>query len=367
MRIVQILPELDDSELARGTLEFAQELVRLGHESIVISHGGQLVSRLTLRGSRHIQMPVHRKSLWTLRLVGRLRRLLVELQPDVVQARAPVPAWIARLAWKGIPERERPRLVTAAHGLHARDFYSGAMVSGERVIAASQWVADYLQKNFGKKLNAPPRVIHRGVNTREFDCRAPVSGQWQLRLLNDYPQLEDRHWLLMPAPLAPGQGQRTFLQVLAAMARQRDDIFGLVVGGAGRGGEKYARGLERLALELGLDDKVLFLGERRDMRELYASARISYHLSEKPQPLGGSVAEALAMECPAIAYREGGPAEVLERCFPQGLVERGSVDALVQASLEILERPQLIDFTGFSLEDTAAQTLALYDELCQSA
>lgn len=366
MRIVQILPDMNDGELARGTLEFAQELVRLGHESIVISNGGELVSRLTLRGSRHIRLPVHRKSLWSFRLVGRLRRILLELRADVIQVRAPMPAWVARFAWKGMPEKERPRLVTAVHGLHSRGVYSGIMASGERVIAVSQWVADYLQENFGKKLSAPPQVIHRGVNTREFDRGAPVSGQWQLRLLNSYPQLEGNNWLLMPAPLAPGNGQRTFLQMLAAIARERDDVFGLVVG-SDRGAEKYARGLERLALDLGLDDKVLFLGERRDMRELYASSRITYQLAEKPKPFCRIVAEALAMHCPAVTYRDGGPAEVLARCFPQGLVERGSVEALAEASLEILERPQPVDFTGFSLEDTAVQTLALYDELCQSA
>lgn len=367
MRIVQIIPEMGGDEPARGTLELAQELVRLGHESIVISNGGELVSRLTLRGSRHIQMPLHRKSLWSLRLVGRLRRTLLELRPDVVQVRSPMPAWIARLAWKGMPEGERPRLVTAVHGLDSRGVYGGAVASGERVIAVSQWVADDLQKNFARKLNAPPRVIPRGVNTREFDRQAPVSGHWQLRLLNDYPQLEGKHWLLMPAALAPDQGQRTFLEMLASIARRRDDVFGLVVGSAGRGGEKYARGLERLALDLGLQEKVLFLGERRDMRELYASSRICYHLSAHPEPAGRIVAEALAMNCPAVAYRDGGPGEVLERCFPQGLVERGSVEALAETSLEILERPQPIDFAGFSLEDTAAQTLALYDELCQLA
>ncbi|MGL6160380.1 glycosyltransferase family 4 protein [Microbulbifer sp.] len=364
MKIVQILPELNGGGVERGTLDFAHELVRLGHESIVISNGGELVPRLTLRGSRHIDMPVHKKSLWSLRLVGRLRRLLEELQPDVLHARSRMPAWIAWLAWRGMPEERRPRLVTTAHGLYSANFYSAIMASGERVIAVSQCVADYLQQHYGKKLRTPPRVIHRGVNTREFDRRAPISGQWQLRLLNDYPQLEGKNWLLMPARLTPWKGQRTFLQMLAAVSRQRDDVFGLVVGAADTGKEKYARELEQLALELGLSDKVLFLGQRRDMRELYASSQITYNLSEHPEPFGRTVAEALAMNCPVVSYNDGGPSEVLHSCFPQGLVERGDLDALVQTSLQILDRPQSIDFTGFSLEEMTSQTLEVYQELC---
>lgn len=367
MRIVQILPELNGGSVERGTLDFAHELVRQGHESIVISNGGELVSRLTLRGSRHITLPVHKKSLFSQRLVGRLRGLLIELQPDVVHARASVSAWIAYRAWKGLPEKSRPRLVTTAQGLDSKNYCGAALASGERVIAVSQWVADHLQENFAKKLSHPPQVIHRGVNTREFDRSAPVSGQWQLRLLNGYPQLEGKNWLLMPARLTPAKGQRTFLQMLAAIAREREDVFGLIVGEPDAGKEKYARQLEKMALDLGLSDKVLFLGQRSDMRELYASSQITYSLCEDPQPFDRTVSEALAMNCPVVAYREGGPAEVLQQCFPQGLVERNDIAALVETSLRVLDRPVSIDFTGFSLEETSEQTLAVYRELCQSA
>jgi glycosyltransferase involved in cell wall biosynthesis len=310
---------------------------------------------------------VHKKSLWTLRHVRRLRRLLLELQPDVVHVRSRMPAWLTWLAWKGMPKDRRPRLVSTAHGLYSVNFYSAIMTCGERVIAVSQCVADYLQKHYAKKLPLPPKVIHRGVNTREFDRQAPISGHWQLRLLNDFPQLEGKHWLLMPARLTPWKGQRTFLQMLARVAGERDDVFGLVVGAADPGREKYARELEQLALQLNLSEKVLFLGQRRDMRELYASSQITYNLSEHPEPFGRTVTEALAMNCPVIAYEDGGPAEVLQHCFPQGLVKRGDLDALVSASLQILDNPQPIQFSGFSLADMAEQTLAVYEELCQSA
>ena len=364
MRIVQMLSDMDPGEVSRCALDFAGELVRQGHESIVISNGGELVSRLTLRGSRHILMPLHKESLWSLRLVGRLRRLLAELQADIVHAHAPVPAWLARRALRKMPEDNHPRLVTGAHGFHARGFYGGNLACGERVIAVSQCVAEHLQKYCGKKLHGPPQVIQRGVNTREFDRNAPVSGQWQLRLLNNNPQLEGKHWLLMPAPLAPGMGQGVFLQMLAALARQRQDVFGLIIGASQAGEEKYARKLEKLALNLGLSDKVMFLGERRDMRELYGSSQITYNLAECTQPYCATAGEALAMGCPVVAYKGGSAGEVLQQCFPQGLVDQGNLDAMVETSVQILERPQSIHFHDLSHEDTAARTLALYRELC---
>ena len=364
MHILQILPDLSGHGAGRSALDLAQELVRQGHESTVISAGGEQVARLTLRGSRHIEMPLHKVGLRSLRLVGRLRRLFLELQPDVIHVRDRLPGWLAWLAWRRLPAQGRPRLVTSVDRLYPGNVYSGILAAGERVVATSQFVADHLQTNFAKKLRNRPHVIYRGVNTREFDRSAPISGHWHLRLLNDYPQLEGKHWLLLPAPLTPENGHREFLHMLAALAAEREDVFGLLLGES-EGSNRYARQLEQLALELGLSDKVLFLGARRDMREIYASAQVTYSLPTGPRPVDATVTEALAMNCPVVTYRGGASGEIVQQCFPRGLVARDDNRALVNATREILDRPHEIDFRGFSLEETAAQTLSLYRELCE--
>ncbi|MFI2810733.1 MULTISPECIES: glycosyltransferase [Microbulbifer] len=366
MRVVQILPDFDGGELARSTLDLAQELMRRGHECIVISSGGELVPRLTMRGGRHFQLPVSKRSLLSLRVVGRLRRLLRDLDADVLHVSGAVPARLAWQAWRRMPAAARPRLVTSAHDESGNGFFTRAQVYGERVIAVSEWLAKSLHERNPRRLAGSPNVIWRGVNTREFDRSAVVSGQWQLRLLNEYPQLEGKNWLLIPAPLAPGNGQQVFLQLLSALGRERGDVFGLVVGDPPVGQEKFARKLEKLALDLGLEDKVLFLGARRDMRELYASSQITYHLAEQPGPHSARVSEALAMNCPVMCYSDDGAAETVQRCFSRGLVERGDFDGLVQKSLSILDRRGELNFAGLSVDETAAQVLQIYEELCQS-
>ncbi|WP_237058551.1 glycosyltransferase [Microbulbifer sediminum] len=367
MRVVQILPDFDGGELARSILDLAQELMRRGHECIVISSGGELVPRLTMRGGRHYQLPLNRPSLWSLRHVGRLRRLLRDLEADVLHVSGAVPARLTWQAWRRMPVTGRPRLVTSAQGESGRGFFNRAQVYGERVIAVSELLAKSLFERNSRRLAQAPSVIWRGVNTREFDRSAAVSGQWQLRLLNEYPQLEGKNWLLIPAALEPGNGHRVFLQLLSALGREHDDIFGLVVGDPPAGQEKFARNLEKLALDLGLEDKVLFLGARRDMRELYASSQITYHLAEQPKTYSARVNEALAMNCPVICYTDDGAAETLQRCFPQGLAERGDFEGLVQKSLAVLDRRGGLDFSGLSVDETATQVVELYEELCQSA
>ena len=132
MKIIQILPELSSGGVERGTLELASHLVETGHESIVISGGGRLVERLTTSGSRHISLPVGKKSPLSLRLVRPLRELFRREAPDIIHLRSRVPAWLSWLAWRKLPVSSRPRLVTTVHGFYSVSRWSEIMCCGER-------------------------------------------------------------------------------------------------------------------------------------------------------------------------------------------------------------------------------------------
>lgn len=386
MRIVQLVPSLEGGELAQEVLEFAQELARQGHESVVISAGGALVSRLTLHNCLHHELPIHQKQFFNMRVHSKLRRLLENLQPDILLARDAVCSWHGWKVWHSMPEAVRPRLVTVLHTLPPGGLFrgrvNGALARGELVMASSGALARELQQRHGailKQMQAAtdkveastaPRVHYRGVNTRELDRRAPVSGHWHQKLLNQFPQLEGRNWLLLPAPIAPGRGQERFLELLAALKQARPDVFGLIVGEIVPGQEKFARSLERRAETMGLAEHVLLLGARRDMREFYASARVTLDLSDDPAATGRVVTESLAMGCPAVAM--AGPGlEVLQRCFPQGLLSELSgksyaaqVAQLADICESILDNPLNVNFTGFSLAETVAQAVGWFQLLC---
>ena len=153
LTVIQTLPALDAGGVERGTLEIARALVAAGHRSIVISNGGRLVKQLEAEGSEHITLPVHKKSLASLWQVTPFRQLLTDIQPDILHARSRVPAWIAWLAWRKLPantlfQHHRPHFVTTVHGLYSVSPYSAIMTKGERVIAVSNTVQEYILKNY---------------------------------------------------------------------------------------------------------------------------------------------------------------------------------------------------------------------------
>ncbi|MDX1757531.1 MAG: glycosyltransferase family 4 protein [Marinobacter sp.] len=366
MRVLQVLPALESGGVERGTVEFAAELVKRDHESFVLSAGGPMTALLDRQGSHHISLPVHRKSPASFRLIGPVRQLLRDLQPDVVHVRSRMPAWITRLAWNGLPPQERPALVSTFHGMYSVNPYSAIMAKAEHVIAVSNCVRDYVLQHY----RVPPErlsVIQRGVDTASFRNHAP-SAEWSAALYRDYPELAGKRLVLMPGRISRWKGQLLFLDAMAEMTRRHRDLHGVIVGGVEPGKHRFLRELEVHRSELGLDDKVTFLGQRSDMADLYSQATLVCHMSTKPEPFGRTVTEALAAGTPVVAFDRGGAAETLRACFPEGLVTPDHIGEFTDKAMALAQRPHHhIELPErFRLEAQTEATLAVYRRVLES-
>ncbi|AQQ69338.1 glycosyl transferase [Microbulbifer agarilyticus] len=369
MKVVQLLPALNAGGVERGTLDLARALAHAGHDSIVISNGGRLVEQLEREGSHHISLPVHKKSPSSLFQVRPLRRLIQEIQPDILHVRSRVPAWLTYLAWKKLDPQIRPRLVSTAHGLYSINRYSAIMAKSEQVIAISECVKQYLIDHYAADLQVEPQVIYRGVDKNEFSPSTPPSANWLETILKKFPELRNRRWLLLPGRLTRWKGQEDFIRMIAKLhdcdqGERYPDIQGVVLGGAEKNKEHFEEELRALASELGVLDKITFTGHRSDIREWYRHSSLVYNLSKTPEPFGRTIIEAAAMGTPIIGYDIGGPAESLSACFPEGVVENGNHTELfrrTQALLRSSATPTLP--SQFTLDAQAASTIALYRKL----
>ncbi|CAA0111674.1 Spore coat protein SA [Zhongshania aliphaticivorans] len=362
LKVVQVLPALNSGGVERGTVELARELVREGHTSVVISFGGRLVDGLVADGSEHITFPVHRKSLWSLLQVRPMRRLLEGLAADIVHVRSRAPAWIVWLAWRRMNPTTRPRLVSTFHGMYSVNFYSAVMARAEHLIAISDCVKNYIVSNY-KASESRITLIPRGLDPAVFNPRA-CTDQWKKTLFEQYPQLKDKHLILMPGRLTRWKGQEAFLDMMSRLLKLRQDCHGVVVGDAEPGKQHYEEELLAKRSALGLDEAVTFVGHRSDIAQFYGIAAITCHMSNKEEPFGRTVPESLASGTPVVAYDRGGASESLNVGFPQGLVAADDVvsfavrvDDLIDADAEIT-LPQ-----SYYLSSQLASTLAVYRRL----
>ena len=364
LTVVQMVPALEGGGVERGTLEVARELVRCGHRSIVISAGGRMVAELVAAGSEHVTWPIWRKSLLTLRFVRPLRRLLQAEGVDVLHVRSRVPAWVAWLAWRGMPAATRPHLVTTVHGLYSVNAYSRIMTRGERVIAVSNTVRDYLLANYPAVEPNRIQVIPRGVDAAEFPYgRQPQVG-WLERWYADHPQLLDKQVLTLPGRITRLKGHHDFISLIAALRQRGLKVHGLVVGGEDPHRPGYARELQARIEREGLGGDISFIGHRKDMREIYAVSDLVLSLSTSPESFGRTVLEALSLGRPVVGYDHGGVGEVLGTLYPVGRVPLGDVNTLAACVEELLADPQPVPrHHPYQLSSMLAATLGVYEEL----
>jgi glycosyltransferase involved in cell wall biosynthesis len=365
MTVVQLMPAMHTGGAERSALEIARALVEAGHQSVVISAGGRLVQRLEAAGSRHITLDIGRKSLRTLGKLGALRRMLHQIQPDVVHARSRVPAWLGYLALRGL--HPRPRLVTTVHGLNSPGFYSRIMLRGDRVIAVSQTVRDYVIKHYPDFDRSHLEVIPRGVDDAEFPYGYRPEDDWRERFFSQYPQLDAAALLTLPGRGTRLKGHLDAIELLAGLHSRGIQSRLLLLGVIEPGREAYVQELRQRIDALGLTDKVVLSPPRDDVRDIYAVSSLILQLSNKPESFGRTVIEALSLCRPVLGYAHGGVGELLAELYPAGRVPLGDHERLVERAAELLRlAPSIAPLESYRLKDMQSQVLALYSRLVET-
>lgn len=363
LRVVQVLPALTGGGVERGTLEIAKALAAAGHDSVVLSGGGQLVPALEGDGSRHVAWPLGRKHPATLLEVGRLRRWLAAERPAILHARSRLPAWICFLAWRRMPAAARPRFVTTVHGLYTPNAYSAVMTRGERVIVVSEAARRYVQTHYPRTPAAKLVRIYRGVDRSRFHKGYRPSAAWLAAWHRQHPQLRGKRLVTLPGRLTRLKGHGHFIAAMADVRARFSDVAGVVVGGVADKHRRYAAALRRRAPWL------TFAGHRDDVREIMAISAAVVSFSTRPESFGRTVLEALSLGTPVVGYDHGGVGEVLAQLFPEGCAAPGDVGAATDRlsavlSAEAAARGNVRDH-AFDQARMCTETLALYAQLAQ--
>ena len=366
LTVLQILPALHAGGVERGTLEIARHLVQNGHRSLVISAGGRMVPQLETEGSTHFNWNIGKKSLLTLRLIPQLKRFLIEHQVDILHLRSRMPAWIGYLAWRSMDPATRPKLVTTVHGAYTVNAYSAVMTKGERVIAVSNTIRNYILSNYPQVNPAHIRLIYRGVDPQEFPRSYRPNNAWLEKWRHDYPQLAGKIVITLPGRITRWKGQLDFIQLMVRLKHDGINVHGLIVGEADPKKQNFLHELETRISRLNLNQDISLIGHRTDLKEVMAVSDIVLSLSQDPEAFGRTTPEALSLGIPVVGYNHGGVGEVLQALFPAGLVPLGDLDMLENTVRHCLSQPYTIADNGmFTLANMQASTLAVYQALLQ--
>ena len=127
--------------------------------------------------------------------------------------------------------------------------------------------------------------------------------------------------VLQASRLEPWKGQTVLVEALAQL-RDVSGWHAWIAGGPQKSGEdEFLGGLKAKAAELGIEDRVRFLGQRSDVQRLMSAADIYCQPNTGPEPFGIAFIEALYSSLPVVTSDFGGAIEIVNeacgvRCSP---------------------------------------------------
>ena len=140
------------------------------------------------------------------------------------------------------------------------------MTKGERVIAISKNVRDYILENYPKVEADRIDLIHRGVDPSEFPRNYQPSNEWLTEWQQDHPHLKGKELLALPGRISRWKGYESFIRLIARL-RTDDQVHGLIVGGAERKQQRFLEELQQKCRDLGLKIASLFRSSQRHARD----------------------------------------------------------------------------------------------------
>jgi len=305
--------------MARSALFFGQTYALVSR--------GRLFDELTEAGADVVEVgPFRARHPWQARAVReRLRAVLAERSIHTVVTHMSIPHALTA------PVVGKRALVYYAHELHTGRHWSERWARRARrpdlVIAGSACDAETVPLLFPDVRSADAAVVYYATDLgaeSALDARADVRRELATPV--------DHQVIVCTARLTPYKGQDVLIEALGRL-RGRDGWTAWLAGGPQTGAEtRFDRHLKTRARELGIDQRLRFLGERRDVPRLLRAADLHCQPNVGPEPFGLCFVEALWAGLPVVTSAIGGALEIVTPDL--GELVPPSDAALLAAALE---------------------------------
>ncbi len=363
MKILQILPALNQGGVEYYVLENCQHIAKYA-ESFVISSGGRLVETLTQQGSQHFQLQIEKKNLSSLMQVRALRKLIEEIHPDIIHIHSRLQAWLTLLAIKKLSYR--PKIVTTVHGFNSINRYSQQMLHADKVIAVSQALKDYLSQAYPQEPVDKIEVITQGINANKFNIYNDPQPLIKNQLVDAGIEFNKDKIILLPGRITRIKGISLLIDLMANLKKEGYvNIKAVIVGSYDQRNEDYHQEMVNRIAKEKLQSHVIWFGTCDDMSSIYTLADLTLSITSKPESYGRTVIESLACGTPVIGFNYGGVGENLAKFYPSGQTEPNDFTALYENVLRELSTPKAIKYIP-PISDTIMQSQVKLKELYES-
>lgn len=326
----------------------------------MISNGGKLVPQIEKDGGKHYAFDVCSKNIFTLpSRVASLKKILKNIDPDIIHVRSRVPAWLVYFAKKNL----KAKIVSTVHGFNSVGFYSSIMTKSDHVICVSNSIKEYIQRNY-KTPSEIISVIPRGIDPKLFN-ENNIDKEFLDNFKDEY-DLNDKFIVSIVGRVTQLKDYETFIKAILDVKKSIKNVKAIIVGGVRKDKQDYFNSLKELIKKLDLEENISFTGSQNKIAEVYALSNVVVSSSKKPESFGRAVAEAIALNTPVVATNHGGVKDIIIENENGFFFEIGDSEEL---SKKIIKCNQL-KFDGlnyiksnFSLENMITETIDVYKKV----
>ena len=371
--VLQVIPNIGAGGAEQACVDIVMGLMERGDHALVVSAGGARAAEVERLGGKHYVHSVNSKNPFViLKNALWLAQFIRDKKVDIVHARSRAPAWSA---WLACRMTGRP-FVTTFHAAYkfsnrSKKFYNSVMGRGDRIIAVSRFIADYITRSYGVN-KGKIRIIFRGIDLARLKPE-DVTEESRAALCDEWVVDEGQRIVLMPARLSPIKGHKLLIEAMALLPPECGDVVAIVVGDD-QGRDAYRRELEGRILSNRLADKVKLIGHCDDMPAAYSLADVVVMPSRIPEGFGRVPVEAMAMGVPVIASDLGATCETVQEGKTGWLLPPSNPQSWANAIKEALtmkpeQRARMAEAAQqraqiyFDRRRMISDTLAVYDEL----
>ncbi len=326
--------------------ELGRELAARGHEIHFITYANPIrldpgLPRIHYHEVEVSSYPLFQYPPYCLALASRMAEVAQCYDLDLLHVHYAIPHSISALLAKQMTDTRRLPFITTLHGTDItlvgsdRSYFPITKFSIEQSDGITT-ISQYLQRQtvdvFGVKNDI--RVIHNFVNCDLYkpDPRRPANEKRLIHLSNFRP---------VKRPL-------DCIRILKEVLRWTPAVLWMVGDGPERGPA------ESLARELGISDRVLFLGKRDHVETLIPQCHV-FLLPSEMEAFGLAALEAMACGLPTIGTRTGGIPELITNGV-DGFVEPvGDIAAHSARVVELFENDSLYAKISAAARKTAEQ------------
>jgi glycosyltransferase involved in cell wall biosynthesis len=248
---------------------------------------------------------------------------------------------------------------------HQRNHFTPSLGSGwhTRLVRESLCISKTVYDTVAERANTKgARIVYDGVEVPDVRPeRRPLPADARIAVVGR---------------LTGWKGQDVFIRAAPEVLMRFPQAHFLVVGASEHtpGSRHYEQGLHAMVRDLGLKDRVEFVGHIDDVASFMRdSVDIVVHTSVKPEPFGLVLAEAMAAGKPIVASDSGACPEIVENGRSGLLFTPGDSSSLAQQLLRLLARPDFCDelvaegwarvSQRFEASRASRQVAAVYDEI----